>query len=97
MILSASRRTDIPNYYIDWFLHRVQEGFVYVRNPINPHQISRISLSPSVVDCIVFWPKNPENMLPHLGELAAYPYYVQFTLTAMAGTSNPICPTKRTA
>ena len=95
MILSASRRTDIPNYYMDWFLHRVQEGFVYVRNPINPHQISRISLSPSVVDCIVFWTKNPENMLPHLGELAAYPYYVQFTLTSYGRDIEPNL--KRTA
>ena len=50
MILSASRRTDIPNYYMDWFLHRIREGYVDVRNPINPHQISRIALSPSVVD-----------------------------------------------
>ena len=76
MILSASRRTDIPNYYMDWFLHRIREGYVDVRNPMTPHQISRIALSPSVVDCIVFWTKNPENMLPHLGELAAYPYYI---------------------
>ena len=95
MILSASRRTDIPNYYMDWFLHRVQEGFVYVRNPINPHQISRISLSPSVVDCIVFWTKNPENMLPHLGELAAYPYYVQFTLTSYGRDIEPNLPDKK--
>ena len=95
MILSASRRTDIPNYYMDWFLHRVQEGFVYVRNPINPHQISRIALSPSVVDCIVFWTKNPENMLPHLGELAAYPYYVQFTLTSYGRDIEPNLPDKK--
>lgn len=97
MILSASRRTDIPNYYMDWFLHRIREGYVDVRNPINPHQISRIALSPSVVDCIVFWTKNPENMLPHLGELAAYPYYVQFTLTSYGRDIEPNLPDKRTA
>ena len=95
MILSASRRTDIPNYYMDWFLHRIREGYVDVRNPINPHQISRISLSPSVVDCIVFWTKNPENMLPHLGELAAYPYYVQFTLTSYGRDIEPNLPDKK--
>ncbi len=66
-----------------------------VRNPINPHQISRISLSPSVVDCIVFWTKNPENMLPHLGELAAYPYYVQFTLTSYGRDIEPNLPDKK--
>ena len=55
MILSVSRRTDIPNYYADWFYNRIREGFVYVRNPMNAHQISRIDLSREVVDCIVFW------------------------------------------
>ena len=42
MILSASRRTDIPSYWSDWFLRRLREGFVYVRNPMNPRQISRV-------------------------------------------------------
>lgn len=81
MILSVSRRTDIPNYYSDWFLNRIKEGYLYVRNPINVHQISKIILSPEVVDCIVFWTKNPEPMLARLDELAEYKYYFQFTLT----------------
>lgn len=81
MILSASRRTDIPNYYSEWFYNRVKEGFLYVRNPMNAHQISKIDLSPEVVDCIVFWTKNPEPMIERLDELAAYHYYFQFTLT----------------
>lgn len=81
MILSVSRRTDIPNYYSDWFYNRIREGFVYVRNPMNRHQISKIDLSPAVVDCIVFWTKNPEPMLDRMDELTGYPYYFQFTLT----------------
>lgn len=81
MILSVSRRTDIPNYYSEWFFNRIKEGFVYVRNPMNPHQVSRIDLSPEVVDCIVFWTKNPEPMMGRLDELYAYNYYFQFTLT----------------
>lgn len=81
MILSASRRTDIPNYYSDWFYNRIKQGFVYVRNPMKPHQISKINISPEVVDCIVFWTKNPEPMLERLDELAEYKYYFQFTLT----------------
>lgn len=81
MILSVSRRTDVPNYYSDWFFNRIKEGFVYVRNPINAHQISKIELSPAVVDCIVFWTKNPEPMLHRLDELAEYNFYFQFTLT----------------
>ena len=81
MILSASRRTDIPNYYSDWFLNRIKEGYVYVRNPMNPRQVSKITLSPEVVDCIVFWTKNPKPMLMKLDALGAYAYYFQFTLT----------------
>lgn len=81
MILSVSRRTDIPNYYADWFYNRIKEGFLYVRNPMNAHQVSRINLSPEVVDCIVFWTKNPEPMMERLVELSAYSYYFQFTLT----------------
>ncbi len=81
MILSVSRRTAVPNYYADWFYNRIKEGFVCVRNPMNPHQVSRISLAPEVVDCIVFWTKNPAPMLERLDELMAYHYYFQFTLT----------------
>lgn len=81
MILSVSRRTDIPNYYSDWFFNRVKEGFAYVRNPMNMRQVSKIDISPEVVDCIVFWTKNPEPMIERLDELTAYKYYFQFTLT----------------
>ncbi|MDE6905203.1 MAG: DUF1848 domain-containing protein [Lachnospiraceae bacterium] len=81
MILSASRRTDIPNYYSDWFINRIKEGFLYVRNPMNPRQVGRINLSPKVVDCIVFWTKNPKPMINRLPELSQYKYYFQFTLT----------------
>lgn len=81
MILSVSRRTDIPSFYSEWFFNRIKEGFLYVRNPMNPHQISKINLSPELVDCIVFWTKNPEPMFGRLDELKDYPFYFQFTLT----------------
>lgn len=54
---------------------------MYVKNPINTHQINRIDLSPDIVDCIVFWTKNPEPMMDRLDELSAYKYCFQFTLT----------------
>lgn len=82
MIISASRRTDIPSYYSEWLFNRLKEEYVLVRNPMNPHQVSRISLSPEVVDGIVFWTKNPAPMLENLGALEKYPYYFQFTLNA---------------
>ncbi|MBO5278018.1 MAG: DUF1848 domain-containing protein [Lachnospiraceae bacterium] len=95
MILSASRRTDIPNYYSDWFFNRIREGFVYVRNPMNFHQVSKIGLSPELIDCIVFWTKNPQPMLARLGELSAYPYYFQFTLTGYGKDIEPGVPYKK--
>ncbi len=95
MILSISRRTDIPNYYSDWFISRIKEGFLYVRNPMNAHQISRIDLSPDVVDCIVFWTKNPANMMEKLDDLRDYTYYFQFTLTGYGKDIEPNLPNKR--
>lgn len=95
MILSASRRTDIPNYYSEWFYNRIKEGFVYVRNPMNVHQISKIALSPELVDCIVFWTKNPEPMLERLDQLAAYNYYFQFTLTGYGNDMEGNVPHKK--
>ena len=86
MILSVSRRTDIPAFYSEWFMNRMHEGFVLVRNPMNYHQVSRVSLSPTVIDCIVFWTKNAEPMLPFLDEVSKkYPFYFQYTLNGYDG------------
>lgn len=97
MVLSVSRRTDIPNYYSEWFFNRLKEGFLYVRNPINRHQVSEISLSPDVVDCIVFWTKNPKPMMGKLDKLNDYKYYFQFTLTGYGADVEPGVPHKRDA
>ena len=94
MIISASRRTDIPAYYSEWFFNRLKEGYVYVRNPMNPRMISSISLSSSLVDGIVFWTKNPAPMLDRLSELQNYPYYFQFTLTPYGTDIEPNVPSK---
>ncbi len=83
MILSASRRTDIPAYYSEWFINRLKAGYVLTRNPMNHAQVSRILLSPERINCIVFWTKDPVNMLEKLSMLdrMGYRYYFQFTLT----------------
>lgn len=81
MILSVSRRTDIPIFYLDWFFNRIKEGYVLVRNPMNYYQVSRISLDPKLIDCIVFWTKDPTNILARLDELEDYKYYFQITVT----------------
>ena len=97
MILSVSRRTDIPNYYSEWFFNRLKDGFLYVRNPMNFHQISEIKISPDVVDCIVFWTKNPLPMMERLDELEAYNYYFQFTLTGYGNDVERNLPNKKTS
>ena len=81
MIVSVSRRTDIPALYAPWFYNRLQEGYVMTRNPRNPNQVKRISLAREDVDGFVFWTKNPAPMLPKLELLKDYPYYFQVTLT----------------
>ena len=80
MIISASRRTDIPAFYSSWFFNRIKEGYVLVPNPFNPKMISKVNLDPAVVDCIVFWTKNPAPMIDKLDKLQDYKYYFQFTL-----------------
>ena len=94
MIISASRRTDIPAYYSDWFFNRIKERYVLIRNPMNMHQISKINLSPDAVDCIVFWTKNPEPMLERLSELKDYNFYFQFTLTSYGKDVEENIPSK---
>lgn len=95
MIISASRRTDIPSFYSDWLFNRLREQYVLVRNPVNPQQISKISLSPEVIDGIVFWTKNPSPMLNQLSELEKYNHYFQFTVNAYGKDVEPNVPSKR--
>lgn len=84
MIISVSRRTDIPAFYTEWFMNRISEGYVLLRNPFNAHQVRRVSLRPEDVDLIVFWTRNPEKLMPFLPSLESlgYRYYFQYTVTA---------------
>ena len=83
MILSVSRRTDIPAFYAEWFMERLRQKYVLVRNPFNAHNISRIPLSPENVDAIVFWTKNSKPIHRYLDEIdeLGYKYYFQYTIT----------------
>ena len=82
MIISASRRTDIPAYYTEWFMNRIKEGFCTVPNPFNSDQVSFIDLTPENVDLIVFWTRNPATLLKCLDTLdeKGYKYYFQYTI-----------------
>ena len=83
MIISASRRTDIPAFYSEWFMNRIREGFLLTINPFNSKQISKIDLRPKSTEAIVFWTRNPSPLFPYLDELTSlgYNYYFQFTIT----------------
>lgn len=91
MIISASRRTDILAFYTPWFLDRLAQGYVLVPNPLNSSQVGKILLTPNVVDCIVFWSKDPAPLLPWLSKLdgIGYSYYFQFTLTPYGAELEP--------
>ena len=94
MIISASRRTDIPAFYCEWFMNRLQQGYCLVPNPFNPRQVARISLVPESVDAIVFWSKNPAPMLPVLSEVEdmGYRFYFLFTVNDYPQALEPGLP-----
>ena len=94
MIISASRRTDIPAFYTDWFLRRIEEQYCTVVNPFNPRQVSRVSLAPADVDAIVFWTKDARPLIPHLDRLNIlnYRYYFQYTVNGYGELFEPHVP-----
>lgn len=81
MIISASYRTDIPAFYGEWFIRRLNAGYCKTVNPRN-HKISRVNLDRSSVDGFVFWTKNVGPFLNKLDEVAqrGYPFVVQHTI-----------------
>lgn len=96
MIISASRRTDIPAFYSEWFMNRLAEGYALIPNPRNPNRLGRVKLTPENVDCIAFWTKNPVPMFERFSLLDSmgYSYYMQFTLTAYDNTIETNLPPK---
>ena len=81
MIVSVSRRTDIPAFYTEWFLNRVKDGYVDVINPFNSKQANRISLKKDDVDCFVFWTKNTKKGLKNRFSLKKWTQIGAFLLT----------------
>ena len=96
MIIQTGMRTDIPAFYSEWLMNRIQEGFVMVRNPYNPVQVTKYSLSPEVVDLIAFCTKNPAPMLPHMDRLKPYGQYWFVTITPYGKDIEPNVPDAET-
>lgn len=93
MILFVSGRCDIPAYYSEWLFHRFQAGFVDVRNPYDPHQISRIPLTSDHIDALLFCTKNPHPLYQRLDEIP-FPFLIHVTLTPYHRDIEPNVPDK---
>ena len=82
MIISASRRTDIPMVYADWLFNRIRGGVCLCAQSHESPSGQSGGSEAEEVDGIVFWTKNPSPMLDRLDALEDYAYYFQFTLTS---------------
>lgn len=94
MIISCSRRTDVPAFYTPWLMRRLREGYCTTVNPFNRNNVARVPLDSRNVDVIVFWTKNPAPLLHHLDEIDAFdiPYYFQFTVNGYGHALEPSVP-----
>lgn len=83
-IISVSRRTDIPAFYGEWFIRRLEEGFAGYVNPFGG-QKHIVSLKPEDVACFVFWSKNFDPFLDNLKTIEdmGYTFYFNCTLTGL--------------
>lgn len=91
MILNVSGRTDIIAFYSKWFLNRLKEGYVDVRNPFNANLVSRINFED--VDLILFCTKNPIPIIDKLDNIKI-PYIFHITITPYKNDIEPNLPSK---
>lgn len=94
MILQTGMRTDIPAFYSEWFMNRIKEGYVLVRNPYYPEQVTRYEINTNVVDLIAFCTKNPIPMMKYTEKLKAYGQYWFVTITPYGKDLEPNVPDK---
>jgi DNA repair photolyase len=94
MIISVSRRTDIPAFYSQWFMKRIRAGFVLSRNPFNARQVKHVSLLPEDVDALVFWTRNGKPLSRYFPELdrLGFNYYFHYTITGYPKQLEPSVP-----
>ena len=94
-VISASRRTDIPAFYMDWFMKRLSIGTFETPNPYN-RKISVTSVSPESVHSIVFWSKNFGPFIKdHYGEILrdqGYNIFFNFTINSRDSLLEPNLP-----
>ena len=79
-VISASRRTDIPAFYLKWFMEHISRGYIDVANPFNRKQVRRVPLSPRDVEWIVFWSRNYEPFMKRMNFFDHYRLFFHFTI-----------------
>ena len=94
MILQTGMRTDIPAFYAEWFTNRIKDGYVLVRNPYNPVQVTKYRLDPTFVNLIGFCSKNPAPMLQYMDLLKPFGMYWFVTITPYGTDIEPHVPDK---
>ncbi len=93
-IISASRRTDIPAFYLPWFMDAIRAGFVETANPMYPKQIRKINLSPQSVGWIVFWSRNYAYFLKEHTFFTDYQLFFHFTILPQSKLEKAAIPLK---
>ena len=95
IVLSASRRTDIPAFYMPWFMDRIKKGFFEVVNPYN-RKTRKVPATPDEVHTIVFWSKNfylfLENSWGEKLQKAGYHLFFNFTINSESPQLEPHLP-----
>ncbi len=94
IILSVSRRTDVPAFYSEWFMNRLEEGRLEYRHPYTG-KVHEVIISPEGTAAIVFWTKNFAPMLERLDEMEALGYgryLVHYTITGLGRGLEPLAP-----
>ncbi len=79
-VISASRRTDIPAYYLSWFMEKIHEGKVVVQNPFYKKNFRKVSLVPEQVEWIVFWSRNYSKFIKNRQFFSDYSLFFHFTI-----------------
>jgi DNA repair photolyase len=78
VIISASRSTDIPGCYGEWFINRLKKGYVVWKNPFSGKELF---ISFKKTRCIVFWTKNPEPFLKYIKAVQQMGFGILFQVT----------------
>jgi len=95
VVISASRRTDIPAFYMDDFMRQVNQGYFEAINPFNQKK-RRVSSMPGDVHTLVFWSKNFGSFLEKgYGddlENRGYHLFFNFTLNSESPLLEPMMP-----